>query len=45
MSGFVDGEQVLQWEDTDSPWEAGCVGLGLVNGRTVFTRAMLRPIE
>jgi hypothetical protein len=45
MTGFVDGQQVLQWEDTSSPWEAGCVGLGLVNGRTIFTRAVLRPIE
>jgi ADP-ribosylglycohydrolase len=44
MTGFVDGERVLQWEDTDSPWEAGCVGLGLLNGRTIFTRAALHPI-
>ncbi len=43
MKGFVDGEQVLDWDDTADPWESGCVGLGLKNGRTLFIAASLRP--
>jgi ADP-ribosylglycohydrolase len=39
----VDGRRLLEWEDTKAPWESGCVGLGLQNGRTLFVEASLRP--
>ena len=45
MTGLVDGRQVLQWEDVESPWKAGCVGLGLRNGRTMYYRASLQPVD
>jgi hypothetical protein len=43
MVGFVDGEPVLEWQDTDKPWTKGCVGLGVKNGRTLFKSISLRP--
>jgi hypothetical protein len=45
MTGFVDGEPVLEWEDVDCPWTSGCVGLGLRDGRTMFLRAALGPVR
>ncbi|MBN1642171.1 MAG: ADP-ribosylglycohydrolase family protein [Anaerolineae bacterium] len=45
MTGWVDGEPVLSWEDPQETWQAGCVGLGLRDGRTLFARAALRPLE
>jgi len=45
MIGLVDGQRVLQWIDEGSPLEAGCVGLGLRNGRTIYYRASLRPLD
>jgi ADP-ribosylglycohydrolase len=44
MTGFVDGQEVLQYQDTDHPWGSGCVGLGLENGRTQFIAISLRPV-
>ena len=43
MVGYVDGVQVLAWEDEGEPWESGCVGLGLQNGRSIFGRLSVRP--
>jgi ADP-ribosylglycohydrolase len=45
MTGFVDGQKVLEWRDTERPWPDGCVGLGLKNGRTLFIEASLRPVS
>jgi hypothetical protein len=45
MTGFVDGQQVLQWKEEGRLWEAGCVGLGLKNGRTLYYRAALEPLD
>jgi hypothetical protein len=41
--GYVDGDEMLDWEDIQNPWESGCVGLGVKNGRTLFLSARLRP--
>jgi ADP-ribosylglycohydrolase len=43
MEGFVDGQRLLEWTDAETPWESGCVGLGLKNGRTMFLSAALHP--
>jgi hypothetical protein len=43
MEGYVDGRRLLEWTDREMPWESGCVGLGLENGRTMFLSAVLRP--
>jgi len=43
MEGFVDGERILEWKDAADPWQSGCVGLGLKNGRTMFAALSLRP--
>ena len=43
MQGFVYGERILEWEDATDPWQSGCVGLGLKNGRTMFTALSLCP--
>jgi hypothetical protein len=43
MVGYVDGEMVLEWEDPEDTWKSGCVGLGVKNGRTLFTRVSLSP--
>ena len=43
IEGFVDGQRVLEWHDQEMPWESGCVGLGVKNGRTMFLSAALRP--
>lgn len=45
MTGFVDGQKVLEWKDEERPWPDGCVGLGLENGRTLFIEASLRPVS
>ncbi len=45
MRGFVDGQQMLEWVDRDRPWEAGCIGLGLKDGRTLFLHVALRPLR
>jgi hypothetical protein len=45
MTGFVDGQRVLQWEDPQNPWASGCVGLGVKNGRTLFLSASLSPVS
>ncbi len=45
MRGFVDGQPVLEWQDTDRPWDTGCIGLGLKDGRTLFYSVILRPPE
>ena len=44
MTGFADGQKMLEWQDTDHPWENGCVGLGVKNGRTLFIDASLQPV-
>jgi hypothetical protein len=44
MTGFVDGAQVLEWEDPEGRWQSGCVGVGLLNGRTLFARASVAPL-
>jgi hypothetical protein len=43
LVGYVDGERLLEWQDTDKPWTHGCVGLGVKNGRTLFKSVSLRP--
>ena len=43
IEGLVDGQRVLEWEDPETPWESGCVGLGVKNGRTMFLSATLSP--
>ncbi len=43
MTGWVNGEKVLEWEDPDNTWESGCVGVGVRDGRSMFFSALLRP--
>jgi hypothetical protein len=43
MVGYVDGAEVLEWEDPEGTWKSGCVGLGVKNGRTLYTRVSLSP--
>ena len=43
MVGCVDGAEVLEWEDPEGTWKSGCVGLGVKNGRTLYTRVSLSP--
>jgi ADP-ribosylglycohydrolase len=45
MTGFVDGVRVLEWQDADSSWQSGCVGLGVQDGRTVFYSLTLQPVS
>ena len=44
MTGWVNGEKVLEWEDADNTWESGCVGVGVRDGRSMFFSASLRPV-
>jgi hypothetical protein len=43
IQAFVDDQPMLEWRDVDRPWESGCVGLGVRNGRTLYIDASLRP--
>ncbi len=45
MTGFVAGHKVLEWEDAGDNWESGCVGLGVKDGRTLFYRVTVQPVE
>ena len=44
MVGYVDDVRMLEWEDTESPWKSGCIGLGLKNGRAFFLEAKVGPL-
>ncbi len=44
MTGFVDGQKLLEWEDPQGVWQSGCVGLGVKNGRTLFLSASVAPV-
>jgi hypothetical protein len=45
MTGYVDGEKVLEWQDRDRVWASGCVGLGVKNGRTIFYGVSLYSVS
>jgi hypothetical protein len=45
MTGFVDGEPLLEWRDPERPWQAGCVGIGVKDGRTLVSSLSLQPAQ